>query len=344
MKEKDVTLDIAHRVAPVLQRSAAWKRRLPTRDDDRYVTLEERTARANGFGADVFVSIHCNAAEARAHHGVETYVLDTTNSEMAGRIAARENATSQAANLELGAILSNMRLADQATRSTKLAELMQRAAMASLAHDYPDVSDGGVHTAGFYVLVGARMPGDLVRDELHLEPRKKRSGSGASDAYKGSGSPTRSASTRCRPIAKGRSVTASPARMVNARVSRGATGRRGGRSAILPAIRGSRTECAGSPGRVSAIDTRSIVHRELQGQMGSRHAARAPSNQRRRDRAARLRESASVRVRGRRLARLDRARLAKRARGSRRRLPTRFVSSRCYRRGGAALWPSWGAG
>ena len=27
---------------------------------------------------------------------------------------------------------------------------------------YPDVSEGGVHTAGFYVLVGARMPGVLL--------------------------------------------------------------------------------------------------------------------------------------------------------------------------------------
>ena len=36
-----------------------------TREDDHFVSLEERTARANAFGADLFVSIHCNASEGR---------------------------------------------------------------------------------------------------------------------------------------------------------------------------------------------------------------------------------------------------------------------------------------
>jgi N-acetylmuramoyl-L-alanine amidase len=88
-------------------------------------------------------------------------VLDTARDEMAGRIAARENATSQAAGAEIGSILASMRLADQSTRSARLADLLERAAMASLRGSYGDVTDGGVHTAGFYVLVGARMPGVL---------------------------------------------------------------------------------------------------------------------------------------------------------------------------------------
>jgi N-acetylmuramoyl-L-alanine amidase len=158
LKEKDVTLAIAHKVAPVLARSGMEV--TLTRDDDRYVTLEERTARANAFGADVFVSIHCNAAENRARKGVETYVLDTTQNEMAGKVAARENAASTAASNEVAQLLASMRLADQATRSTRLAELLQRAGVASLSQ-YQDVVDGGVHRAGFYVLVGARMPAVL---------------------------------------------------------------------------------------------------------------------------------------------------------------------------------------
>jgi N-acetylmuramoyl-L-alanine amidase len=159
LREKDVTLDIAHRVAPVLARDGLQV--VLTRDDDRFVSLEERTARANGFEADLFVSIHCNASENGKGHGVETYVLDTTRDDISDRVAARENATTEAANAELGRILATMRMADQSTRSTKLAELMQRSALASLRVRYPDVKDGGVHTAGFYVLVGARMPSIL---------------------------------------------------------------------------------------------------------------------------------------------------------------------------------------
>ncbi len=171
VKEKDVTLDIVHKLAPVLAKQGLQV--MLTRDDDRYVTLEERTARANAFAADLFVSIHCNAAENRVRRGIETYVLDTDASEMASRLAARENATSQAATAELGAILANMRLADQGTRSKHFAELLQRAAFASLRDKYTDVVDGGVHVAGFYVLVGARMPGVLFETSYVSNPTEE---------------------------------------------------------------------------------------------------------------------------------------------------------------------------
>jgi N-acetylmuramoyl-L-alanine amidase len=159
LREKEVTLAVAHKLAPILSRLGIEV--ALTRDDDRYVTLEERTARANAFGADLFISIHCNAAENKTRRGVETYVLDTTTSDMAGRVAARENATSQAASNEVAQLLASMRLADQATRSTRFAELLQRAGVASIGTRYGDVQDGGVHRAAFYVLVGARMPAVL---------------------------------------------------------------------------------------------------------------------------------------------------------------------------------------
>jgi N-acetylmuramoyl-L-alanine amidase len=170
-KEKDITLDVAHKVAPVLAKEGLSV--VLTRDDDRFVSLEERTARANQVAADLFVSIHCNAAENHSRHGVETYVLDTTKDEIASRVAARENATSQAATAELGSILASMRLADQASRSTHLAELLQKAAMASLHAKYPDALDGGVHPAGFYVLVGARMPAVLFETSYVSNPTEE---------------------------------------------------------------------------------------------------------------------------------------------------------------------------
>jgi N-acetylmuramoyl-L-alanine amidase len=181
VKEKDVVLDIAHKVAPVLTKDGISV--VLTRDDDRSVTLEERTARANQVGADLFVSVHCNAAENHVRRGVETYVLDTTKDEIAGRIAARENATSQAATAELGSILASLRLADQASHSNRLGELLQKSAMASLRGTYSDVTDGGVHTAGFYVLVGARMPAVLFETSYISHPTEE--ARLASEDYKG---------------------------------------------------------------------------------------------------------------------------------------------------------------
>lgn len=161
LQEKDVTLDIAHRAASVLARELQVST-LVTRDRDEYVALEERTARANAYGADLFVSIHCNASESGAAHGVQTYVLDTTSDEIAARVAARENNASLAqAGPDVARLLSNLRLADNGSRSVHLAELLQRAAVASLSEKFAGVSDQGVKTAGFYVLVGAQMPAVL---------------------------------------------------------------------------------------------------------------------------------------------------------------------------------------
>jgi N-acetylmuramoyl-L-alanine amidase len=168
VQEKDITLAVAHKLAPILAKHGLQV--ALTRDDDRYVTLEERTARANAFGADLFISIHCNAAERAAKRGVETYVLDTTTSDMAGRVAARENATSQAASNEVAQLLASMRLADQATRSTRLAELLQRSAVVSLNTQFNDITDGGLHRAAFYVLVGARMPAVLFETSYISNP------------------------------------------------------------------------------------------------------------------------------------------------------------------------------
>jgi N-acetylmuramoyl-L-alanine amidase len=170
LREKDVALDNAHRAAPVLAREGLEV--LLTRDDDRTVSLEERTARANAFAADLLLSIHCNSADNPRRRGVETYVLDTASDVVANRVAARENAASPGATAELGGILASLRIASHASHSRTLAELLQRAALASLS-PYREVHDGGVHPAGFYVLLGARMPGALFETSYLSHPEEE---------------------------------------------------------------------------------------------------------------------------------------------------------------------------
>jgi N-acetylmuramoyl-L-alanine amidase len=178
LREKDVALDIAHRAAPLIARELGISTLL-TRDTDVFVPLEERTARANGFGADLFVSIHCNATERSGGSGVMTFVLDDARDQVATRIAAVENSGSTEGASELARAMSATRQSGDRVsdaRSTEFAGLLQRAAMASLAPSYPDVPDGGVKRAGFYVLAGARMPAVLfetsfissVRDETRF--------------------------------------------------------------------------------------------------------------------------------------------------------------------------------
>ena len=169
LREKDVVLDVAHRAAPVLARELGISTLL-TRDNDEFVALDERTARANAFHADLFISIHCNASEDSKARGVMSFILDVGREELATRIAARENAASSAAAVELANAAS--RLTDKASRdaSAKLADLLQRSAMGSLSQHYADVPNGGVKQAGFYVLAGARMPAVLFETSFISNP------------------------------------------------------------------------------------------------------------------------------------------------------------------------------
>ncbi len=160
LREKDVALDIAHRAAPLLAREVGVSTLL-TRDVDAFVPLDERAARANAFHADLFISIHLNSSEDSDTKGVMTFVLDTSRDAAATKIAARENSSTEAAAAELATSLSRIESADRRAASETFAQLLQRAAGASLRQKYDQIEDQGVRRAGFYVLAGAAMPAVL---------------------------------------------------------------------------------------------------------------------------------------------------------------------------------------
>ncbi len=169
LKEKDVALEIAHLVAPVLATELSIETML-TRDKDVFVPLDERTARANAFHADLFVSIHCNASESGDARGIEVFILDELKdvNRATARIAALENGLSLNKALDAGALDAEMariagRLAsgEVADSSRRLAALLGKATLASLAERYPNTPDHGLKSAGFYVLAGAEMPAVL---------------------------------------------------------------------------------------------------------------------------------------------------------------------------------------
>lgn len=70
-KEKDITLKIAITVAALLQQAGIMTKL--TRTSDVFVDLDDRAKIANAFGANLFVSIHCNSATDRSANGIETY-------------------------------------------------------------------------------------------------------------------------------------------------------------------------------------------------------------------------------------------------------------------------------
>jgi N-acetylmuramoyl-L-alanine amidase len=72
-EEKRAALDIARRVRAHLL--AVGLTVYMTRENDRFIELEERSRMAKRLGADLFVSIHLNSAENTLAQGVETFVL-----------------------------------------------------------------------------------------------------------------------------------------------------------------------------------------------------------------------------------------------------------------------------
>jgi N-acetylmuramoyl-L-alanine amidase len=84
VQEKALTLDIARRVKTLIE-SRLGMRVVLTRDDDREVTLDERTARANSSKAELFVSLHMNASIAATSSGAEVYQLKPERDSPAGR-------------------------------------------------------------------------------------------------------------------------------------------------------------------------------------------------------------------------------------------------------------------
>jgi N-acetylmuramoyl-L-alanine amidase len=87
VREKDITLAVAKSAKTRLE-ARGFQVQL-TRDADRTLSLEERTAFAEGANGDVFVSIHVNAAPRPRVRGIETYYLDANHERHALRVAAR---------------------------------------------------------------------------------------------------------------------------------------------------------------------------------------------------------------------------------------------------------------
>jgi N-acetylmuramoyl-L-alanine amidase len=91
VKEKTVALAIARALRDKLLEAGGIRVAL-TRDEDRFIPLSDRPAIARQLGADLFVSIHADSADAPDARGASVYVLsEKGSSEAAARFAAREN-------------------------------------------------------------------------------------------------------------------------------------------------------------------------------------------------------------------------------------------------------------
>jgi N-acetylmuramoyl-L-alanine amidase len=159
--EAAIVLDVALRLEKLLQAVDGIEVIL-TRRTDEFVALQERTAIANREGADIFLSIHANAAGNSGAGGIETYFLNFATNRTAAEVAARENASSGQPMAALPDFVKAIALNNKVDESRDLATYVQRAMIERLKGSYRGVKDLGVKQAPFVVLIGASMPSVLA--------------------------------------------------------------------------------------------------------------------------------------------------------------------------------------
>ena len=90
-RESKIALLIALELGRIIEENLKDVKIIYTRSDDTFIELHERAAIANRNGADLFVSIHCNAAASTSAYGTETFAMGLHKTEGNLEIAKREN-------------------------------------------------------------------------------------------------------------------------------------------------------------------------------------------------------------------------------------------------------------
>jgi len=165
LMEKDVTLALARRLKRELERGGRAISVVLTRDEDRLVGLDERTAIANHNRAELFVSIHVNASPRAQAVGAETYYLSTDATDGEARLLAElENKSDSGkrpdelvAQGSLDLVLWDLAQNHYLAESSALAESIQ-----TQLNRLTGTRNRGVRQAPFRVLMGATMPAVLV--------------------------------------------------------------------------------------------------------------------------------------------------------------------------------------
>ncbi len=162
LKEKDVNLDIAKRLSILLK--AEGVQTVLTRSSDKFIPLSTRVSIANRAGADLFISIHSNAARSRSLSGFEVYyvapsVSDSKRAALTARTASLslKDTVFSSDTQELRAIVWDMIYANSRAESIELSRSLCRVMDASI-----DANILGVKNARFQVLRGITMPGILI--------------------------------------------------------------------------------------------------------------------------------------------------------------------------------------
>lgn len=174
--EKDIVLAIARQLEALIAREPGM-RPVMIRDADMYLSLRERIQKAREHKADLFISIHADAAYNQSARGSSVYVLseDGASSEAAKWLAERENAADLVGGVSLSdkdELLASV-LLDLSQSATGEASLDLADDLLTALMQVGDVHSERVHNAGFVVLKSPDIPSVLVESAFISNPAEE---------------------------------------------------------------------------------------------------------------------------------------------------------------------------
>ncbi len=163
-REKDVTLRIARALRDELVAGGRVRVAL-TRSSDRFLALQERYDIARRLGANLFISIHADAAPNDKARGASIYTLsEVASTREAARLAARENRSDIINGVDLSrapssvsSILIDLTRRGTMEESVRFAEILEREAGNNVRFQRP-----ARHFASLVVLKAPDVPSVLL--------------------------------------------------------------------------------------------------------------------------------------------------------------------------------------
>jgi N-acetylmuramoyl-L-alanine amidase len=168
-KEKDIVLSVALMTGNLIEQNIPDVQIIYTRKTDVFVELHKRAQIANESGADMFISIHCNASKSVGAYGSETFVMGLHKSNENLEVAKTENAAifyeedykvqyeGFDPNSDEDYIVLSMFQSANLNQSLDLSSRVQNTFSERVKR-----VDRGVKQAGFWVLYKTTMPGILI--------------------------------------------------------------------------------------------------------------------------------------------------------------------------------------
>lgn len=156
-REKDIALGVAKYLESNLKKDFNV---IMTRDRDEFKALSERPKIANSKKADMFISLHVNAAQSTTAKGVEVFYYSKTSSPYAARVAAYENSFGEKYGDKVGdisKILGELEYKKYQEVSAKLAKGINDSLAKSM-----NMTNRGIQGANFAVLRGLGRPKVII--------------------------------------------------------------------------------------------------------------------------------------------------------------------------------------